>query len=192
MKKNYYFFVLIFTFLLSGCGLTSTQENLDEEIIKVIKSDETAINTRDVDLAISNYSSKNLTNEIKQLQTETFKNFENLKLSLKTHDIEVIYVKKNEAVVKTLNKYRTPTFNPDNNFQNDNNMLHFFIKEDGNWKFNYSYIVKRVFLNENGSLDLENKKFLGWDESKIWDERIKKMKEQNALPSQFLEENPLD
>lgn len=202
MKKN--FFLLIIVFLLSGCSSTLKEDTdgfnehgipleLEEEIIEVINLDETAVNTKNVDLAISNYSSKNLTSNIKETQTEAFKYFEDFGVSLSVHNIEVIYIKENEAIVKTLNKYRTSEFNHNNNIQNDNYMLHFLIKEDDNkWKFNYSYIVKRIFLNEDGNLDIENKNFQGWDESENWDKEIKKIKEQNALPSQFIKENSLN
>jgi len=183
LKRNY-FFLLIVTFLLIGCESISDSD----EIVKVINLDEIAFNTRDVDLAISNYSSRNLTSEIRELQKESYENFEELGLTLIIEDIEVLYIKNKEAVVRTLNKYRTPTFNLDNNFQNDNDMLHFLIKEDGKWKYNYSYIVKRVFLNEDGSLDIEDKESLGWDESEIWEDRIKEMKDKNILPSEFMED----
>lgn len=192
MVKKKVFFILFILFILSGCEDNKKHTEIDKTISTLIKTDETAVNTRNVELAISNYSSEVLTEEIKKLQKESFVNYENLGMTLTTSDIEVAYIKDNEAIVKTINKYRTPEFNPNNNFQNDNDMLHFLVKENNQWKFNFSFIIKRVFLKSNGDLDLNNEEFSGWDETDFWNRKIKDMKKQNILPSKYMEENPID
>lgn len=192
-KNRSILFLIFFLILLSGCSKNNyeTDIEINKEMTKIIKSDEEAVNTRNVDLALSNYATKILTNEIKQLQKESFENYKRLGITLNTSDIKVIYVKDNEAIIKCLNKYRTPKFDENNNFQNDNYMLHFMIKENEKWKFNFSYIEKRIFVKKNGELDLRNEEFSGWDETKFWDETIKEMKKQNILPTEYLKENPI-
>lgn len=191
IKKTFFSFFFV-VFILSGCEDNEKHTEIDKEISTLIRTDEIAVNTRDVELALSNYSSEILTEEIKKLQKESFLNYENLGMNLTISDIEVVYTKDNEAIVKTLNKYRTPEFNPNNNFQNDNNMLHFLVKENDQWKFSFSFIIKRVFLNSSNKLDIKNKEFPGWDETDFWDQKINDIKNQNILPSQYMEENPIN
>lgn len=195
---------------LTACGTSSSQDKvpvssepkeeakkvnannvpveIEKEILQVIKADVEATNSRDIEKVMKNFSSENQTEEVRQYTKDSLASFENIKLTLENKDTEVIYLKGKEALVKTTLEKRTPEFDATNNWQSNISVIHVLVKEEDGWKLSGSYATKNVFLKEDGTLDVNNELFTGTDDTAKWDGYIKEIKDQNLVPSEYLNE----
>lgn len=180
-------------FILGACGANDSTEDeiiiskdVETEIITLIEDNLVAANERDADAYMSHLIAEEQTDESRTMLVSTLDMYEEIGLTFDSENGQVIYQKGDEAVVEIRQKTRTAEYDIDNNFQSDSNALHVVVNEMDEWKILYTFIVKSVWLNEDGTLDTEGDLFDVVDDTELWDRYIDEMRDLNTLPSEYI------